>query len=151
MSNIIDNDCELDNKLNPSLIKNQIHIPMSYIQENNVDLYYINYCNYLNTLYYKIILYLNKNPPIFNNYYSNLQSYETTYLILINKNTLYDISILLKLLNFNKFIYLSKEGEPISALMNKTTYTTIKHSQTKIGYVYCLETYNDIDGFLLSF
>ena len=126
-------------------------ISLQQINESEMELYYINYCNYLKLLYDNIILYLDKKGPIFNKYYKNLQTYETTYLLIVNKNTLLNIYVLLQLLKFNKLIYLSKDGELISAIEYKKTYTTIKKSKTDKGYVYCLENDNDIDGILLSF
>jgi len=121
------------------------------MNESEMELYYINYCNYLKLLYNNIILYLIKKGPIFNKYYKNLQTYETTYLLIVNKNTLLHIYVLLKLLKFTKLIYLSKDGESISAIEHKKTYTIIKKSKTGKGYVYCLDNDIDIDGFLLSF
>tara|TARA_B110000305_G_scaffold11958_1_gene11304 strand:+ start:414 stop:872 length:459 start_codon:yes stop_codon:yes gene_type:complete len=132
-------------------------IPISPEQLNEIEINYIsylnylNYCNYLKLLYDNIILYLNKKGPIFYKDHTNLQTYQSTYLLIVNKNTLLHIIVLLKLLNINKLIYLSKEGEPISAMEHKTTYTTIKKSETGKGYVYCLENDINIDGCLISF
>ena len=132
-------------------------IPISPEQINEIEINYIcylnylNYCDYLKLLYDNIILYLNKKGPIFYKDHTNLQTYQSTYLLIVNKNTLLHIIVLLKLLNINKLIYLSKEGEPISAMEHKTTYTTIKKSETGKGYVYCLENDINIDGCLISF
>ena len=153
MCYLIDNICDPENKLIPNIVKNKIPSPISLqqINESEMELYYINYCNYLKLLYDNIILYLNKKGPRFNKYYKNLQTYETTYLLIVNKNTLLNIFVLLQLLKFNKLIYLSKDGESISAIEHKKTYTTIKKSKTGKGYVYCLENDIDIDGILLTF
>ena len=132
-------------------------IPISPEQINEIEINYIcylnylNYCDYLKLLYDNIILYLNKKGPIFYKDHTNLQTYQSTYLLIVNKNTLLHIIVLLKLLNITKLIYLSKEGEPISAMEHKTTYTTIKKSETGKGYVYCLENDINIDGCLISF
>ena len=125
---------------------NQINIQQQY---NTININYIIYYNYLKFLYNNIIIYFNKKGPIFNYYYKNLQTYETTYLLLLNKDKIKDVFILFNLLKFNKIIYLSKEGQQISALENKKSYTTIKTIANKI--VYCLENDYNIDGYLVSF
>ena len=134
----------------PILQKQINEIEINYIRYLNY-LNYLNYCDYLKLLYDNIILYLNKKGPIFYKDHTNLQTYQSTYLLIVNKNTLLHIIVLLKLLNITKLIYLSKEGEPISAMEHKTTYTTIKKSETGKGYVYCLENDINIDGCLISF
>ena len=153
MCYLIDNICDVENNLKPTIITNKLLSPILLQQLNTseIELYYINYSNYLKLLYKNIILYLTKKGPIFNKYYKNFQTYETTYLLIVNKNTLLNIYVLLQLLKFNKLIYLSKDGESISAIEHKKTYTTIKKSKTGKGYVYCLENDIDIDGILLTF
>ena len=125
---------------------NQINIQQQY---NTININYIIYCNYLKFLYNNIIINKKKKGPIFNYYYKNLQTYETTYLLLLNKDKIKDVFILFNLLKFNKIIYLSKEGQQIYALENKKSYTTIKTIANKI--VYCLENDYNIDGYLVSF